>query len=128
MVWRERLHQHFASQRSTSRAAGYLRQKLKSPFRRAEIGNVQSHVGIHHADQRDVGEVKPLGDHLRAQENVDQTATKGVEDAAVAARPAHRITVHPANDVSGELLLDLYLQLLRAQSLVTNLALAALRA
>ena len=48
--------------------------KLKRPLRGAEVGDVQADVGVDHADQRHVREVEPLGDHLRAEQDVDQAA------------------------------------------------------
>ena len=51
---------------------------------------MQADVGVDHADERHVGEVQPLGDHLRAEQDVD-LARRGRRRAPAAWLPGLRI-------------------------------------
>ena len=53
-------------------AADDLREQLKRPLRRAEIRQAEADVGRDDADERHRRKVVPLGDHLRADEDVDR--------------------------------------------------------
>jgi hypothetical protein len=46
---------------------------------------VQAGVGVHDAHEHHRGEVESLGDHLRADEDVDLAVAEGIEGAFVAA-------------------------------------------
>ena len=85
MIGAEGLHQHPAPFRPAARAAGHLRDQLKRPFGGAEVGQVQGRVGVDHADQRDVGKIEPLGDHLRAQQDAHLARAKRRQRPLVAA-------------------------------------------
>ena len=69
VVGAEGLHQHPAALVAATGPAGHLGHEVKGPLRRAEVGQVQGRVGLDHADQRHVGKIEPLGDHLRAQQD-----------------------------------------------------------
>ncbi len=71
-----------------------LRQQLEGPLRRAEVREVEPQVRADHAHQRHVGEVVPLGDHLRPHEEIDLAAAHLGQDRAqaasgVAVQPRH---------------------------------------
>ena len=74
----ERLHQHLSATRSTPGPACHLCQQLKRPFGRTKVGHVQGHVRLHYAHQRNVGEIESLGNHLRAEQDVDQPFAKAL--------------------------------------------------
>ena len=107
MLGAKRLHEHLAPARPTTGATGNLRQQLKRALAGPEVSPVQADVSIDHADHRHIGEIESLGDHLRAQENVDPAAVaKGVQHPAMAV-PGQRIvslsisrTTRPGNLVS----------------------------
>ncbi len=42
----------------------------------AEIRQAQADIRVHHAHQRDVGNVVAFGDHLRAHQNVESPSRK----------------------------------------------------
>ncbi len=63
------LDEHDPRHAAASRAPGHLREQLKGALGRAEIRHAQPHIRRHHAHQRDIGDVVPLGDHLRAHQN-----------------------------------------------------------
>jgi hypothetical protein len=67
-------------------------------------------------DECDIRKVQTLGDHLRAQQDVDAARAKVRQDAFVAAGFAHRIGVHPRDAGFGESGSDLHLQLLRPET------------
>ena len=85
MIGTEGLHQHAAALSPAAGAARHLRHQVKRPFGGAEVGQVQGRVGIDHADQRHVGKVEPLGDHLRAQQDVHLARAKRGQRLLVAA-------------------------------------------
>ena len=65
------LHDDLARQVRAAGAARDLEQQRGEPLRRAEIGAVERVVGAEHADQRQAREIVALGEHLRADEDVD---------------------------------------------------------
>ena len=68
---------------------------------------MQPHVGVDHADQRHVGKVEALGDHLGAEQDVNQTAAEGGQHAGMAAGLRMVSLSMRPHDVAGEALLDL---------------------
>src|SRR5215471_6036480 len=70
------LHEYFTRHFAAARAAGDLGEKLKGAFARAEIGQMQSEIGVDNPDQRDVRKVQTLRDHLCADEDVDLAGAK----------------------------------------------------
>ena len=77
------LYQHLAGFVGAPRPAGYLHQLGEQPFRRAKVCAVQAAVGVQHDNKVEPSEIMPLGEHLRADQNVDFI----VGDAAVQIRP-----------------------------------------
>ncbi len=61
-----RLHQDPAAAMTTSGASRDLRDQLKGPLGRPQVGLMQDCVRRNHADQGDVRKIQTLGDHLRA--------------------------------------------------------------
>src|SRR4029453_2783426 len=77
--WRKRrvsLHKHFARGFAPPGAPGDLRKKLKGPFARAEIGQMQRQIGVDDPDERHIREMQAFRDHLRADQNIDLTGAK----------------------------------------------------
>ena len=70
MIRRAGLHQHFAGLLAAAGPSRHLHQELEGALGGAEVGQVQGHVGVEHADERDVRKIEALGDHLRAEEHV----------------------------------------------------------
>jgi hypothetical protein len=62
------LDQHDPRHVAASGAAGDLGEKLKGALGRAEIRHAEADIGRDHAHQRDIGNIVPLGDHLRAHQ------------------------------------------------------------
>src|SRR5439155_9837163 len=69
MIGRKGLHKHLAFDVTASRATRDLREQLKRPLARAKIRLVQGKVRINDPDERDVGKMQALGDHLRTDED-----------------------------------------------------------
>ena len=90
MLRLERLHQHPPAARPAARPARHLGEQLERPLGGAEVGHVQADVRVDDADQRHVGEVQPLGDHLRAEQDVD-LAARGRRPARLAWLPGRFI-------------------------------------
>ncbi len=98
-----RLHDHTSTLRTAAGATGHLRDQLKGSLGSAEVRLVQGGIGIDDSHQRDVGEIEPLGDHLRAQQNAHFAGAKGLQGFIVAAPPPHGVAVHPQTANVGEL-------------------------
>ena len=64
------LQNNFSRRIASPRAPRDLRQQLKGSFRGAKIRDVQIEIGCDRSDERHLGEVQALGNHLRADENV----------------------------------------------------------
>ena len=72
-------------------ASGRLTQKLERALGRARIGVGEPDVGVDDADKGQKREVVPLGDQLRADDEVVGAARRGVELTAQSLDPAGRI-------------------------------------
>ena len=88
---RESLHENFALNIAAPGATGDLREELKRALASAEVRQVKADIRVYDAHQRDIGEIKPLGNHLRAEQDVDFAVTKRIKDAGMTARLAHRV-------------------------------------
>ena len=73
---RKGLHHHFALHLAAARATGHLRKQLKGAFARTEVRQMQTGIRIHDADQGHARKVQTLGDHLRANKDVDFATAK----------------------------------------------------
>ena len=51
--------------------SGYLGNQLKCPLTSPEIRKPKTGIGKNYADQRNIGEMMPLGYHLSAQKNIN---------------------------------------------------------
>src|SRR4051794_30156834 len=86
----ENLTLHIPAACSTS----YLGQELKCPLTRAKIRLVQGHIGINDSNQRHVGKMKTLGNHLRSQKHINFTDSKITQDAPEIVLALERIRIH----------------------------------
>ena len=121
-----RLHQHAAGKLSAAGAAGDLRQQLEDALGGAEVGQPESGVRAHHADQRDAVDVVALGDHLRADEKIDLACVEPGEQALHLVAPAHGVAVHASDARVGEEFLQPLLALLRARAEIIEVLTPAL--
>ena len=71
-------------------------------FGGAEIGNVESGVGIEHADEGDRRKMKSFGNHLRADEDVGFMGAKLFEEIFVAGFFRGGVSVHAERADGGE--------------------------
>jgi len=76
------LDDDFSGHFATAGAAGDLGEELEGALARAEVGGIEGEVGIEDADEGDVGEVEPFGDHLGAEEDVDLFGAEVAEGVA----------------------------------------------
>ena len=88
------LDEHLAGHVAAPRAPGHLRQQLERALRGAEVRHLQAQVGVDHADQGHVRKVEALGDHLRADQNIDVAAPELAEDLRVGILAAGGVGVH----------------------------------
>ncbi|NKG01704.1 hypothetical protein GO287_03648 [Ralstonia solanacearum] len=87
------LDQHFARQPGAAGAPGHLHQRGEQVLAGTEVVAEQGRIGRHHAHQRHALEVMPLGDHLRADQDIDGPFVHGVEQRLGAALAAGGVGV-----------------------------------
>src|SRR6267154_1380276 len=116
VIGRARLYEHPAAARPPPRPSCHLRHKLECALAGPEIGEMEAGIGVHDADDGDVGKVEPLRDHLRAQQDVDLAARNTLQDVMVGPFARRRIEVHPRDPGAGIAQPDEVLELLRAQA------------
>ena len=93
MLRQQRLNDRLAGTLAAPGAAGDLRQQLERALGRSEVREAEADVGGDHADQRHVGKVVALGDHLRADQDVDFAARDFLERLDEAALAPHGIAI-----------------------------------
>src|SRR5690606_21842878 len=75
------LYDHFALGFSASCSPRHLGDLLESPFTCSKIGEIQNAVSIHDPYHRDLIEIQALGDHLRADQDINITRAKVFQQA-----------------------------------------------
>ena len=90
----EGLDEDFALDVAAAGAAGDLGEQLEGAFAGAEVRDDAGQVGVDDPDQRDVRKMQALGDHLRADEDVDLAGAEVAQDAAIILLPLQRVGVH----------------------------------
>jgi len=120
MKRRERLHEHLAFNVPAPGAPRHLRQQLEGPFAGAEIRLMQRQVGVNDAHQRHVREMQPLGDHLRADQDVYLADAEIAQRLPVIVLALHRVGVHAPDARVGEQFRQGVLDLLRAEAGVAD--------
>ena len=91
------LDQDVAGQVSASGAAGDLGEQLEDAFRGAEVRQPKSMVRSHHTDEGDAVDVVALGDHLRADQEIDLPAVQPRQQVLHIETVADGIAVHAAD-------------------------------
>ena len=82
---------------ATAAPSRYLCQDLEGPLGGAKIRDIQGGVGGNDPDQCDCRKVVSLGDHLRADEDINLSAVEALEDGTRITLPCRRIAVHPGD-------------------------------
>ena len=124
----EGLDDDLARHVATPAPACHLGEELEGPFRGPEVRDVQGGIGGNDADERDAGEVVPLGNHLGAHEHVDVSPVEGVENLRMGPPARRRVAVHPGDPRRGEKLFYFFFQPLRAHTVAFHAAAPAVRA
>ena len=91
------LHQDVAGQLAASGASGDLGEQLEDALGGAEVRQAESIVRADDPDKRDAVDVVALGDHLRADEQVDLAAVQAHEQALHVEAAADGVAVHAAD-------------------------------
>src|SRR5438034_1516784 len=95
--WSVGLYKHFTRRFAASGPSGDLREKLERPLACAEIGQMQSKIGVDDADQRYIWKMQTLRDHLCAHEYVDLAGAKIPQRFAIRFLARHGVGVHAAH-------------------------------
>src|SRR5215472_8258269 len=77
------LHEDFAWRFAAPGASGNLGKKLKCPFARTDIGEMQREIRIDDADECDVRKMQTFRDHLCADENVNLSCAEVSQSFAI---------------------------------------------
>ena len=85
------LHQRPAERAHAPGAARHLLQDLERALRRARIAVRQADIGIDDADEREQRKIMPLGDELRADDDIAGAVGNGIEFVAQPLRAAGKI-------------------------------------
>src|SRR5262249_1122983 len=100
----EGLDQDAAGQIATSGASGDLREQLEGALGGAKVGQAEHGVGADNANQRDAVEVVALGEHLRADQNVERTAGEGGESLLILVLGASGVAIEASDARAGKFL------------------------
>ena len=111
-----------------SGASGDLGDELEGAFGGAEVGDMESDVGLDDADEGDLGEIESLGDHLGADEDVEFAGAELFEDALVGVLGGHGVGVHARDAGLGEECLGDGLDLFGAEAGEADFGVAAVGA
>ena len=101
-------------------APGHLRQQLERAFAGAKVRHVQRQIGVNDADERDVGKMQALGDHLRADKNINLTGAKIAKHFAVIVFAFHDVRVHAFDASVGKKFSQDVFDFLRAETGITD--------
>ena len=107
-----RLDEHQSAAGAAPCPACDLGEQLEGPFAGAEVRHPEADIGRDDADERDPREVVSLGDHLRADEDVELAGGEPREQRRDRAAPADRVAVDPRDPRLGIALPDLGLDAL----------------
>ena len=124
VVWHRRLDQRAARQAGAPAAADDLRDKAEHAFIRAEALPEQQRVDAQDADEGDFFKVQPLGDHLRAQQDVVFLPAKLGQHRLVGVFLPRRVLVHAQNARLRQQLVQFLFHALGAEPAVADLAAA----
>ena len=97
----QRLDDRLARLLAAAGAAGDLREQLERPLGGAEVGQAEADVGRHDADQRHARKVVALGDHLRADEDVDLAVAEPREQRGERALAPDGVAIEPRDARAG---------------------------
>ena len=91
------LHPHLAGQRATAGAAGHLREQGKQAFFCPKIRAIQPAIGIQRHHPRQAGEIMALGQHLRADQDIQLARAHLAVDLGPGVAPADGVAVDAGN-------------------------------
>src|SRR5215470_16682447 len=100
----KRLDEHAAGEIAAAGAACDLREQLKSALGGAKVGQAERGVGADYADQRDALKIVALGEHLRADQNIERAAREGAQRFLILALGACGVAVEARDAGTGEFL------------------------
>ena len=122
------LKNYFARCLPASRAPRDLGQQLESTFRRTKIRKTQSCVGPNHPDQRDSVDVMPLGNHLRAHQQIEFAFVERIQSPLKVLTAADGITIQSADARLRKHAVQQFFQFFRTGSQKINVLAATMHA
>src|SRR4029077_14078747 len=106
------LDQDAAGEIAAPGTAGDLREELEGAFGGAEVRHVEGAIGADDADQRNPVEVMTLGEHLRADQNVERARRECAKRFLILTLGARRVAIEPRDAGFGKLLAQALFELL----------------
>lgn len=128
VVWGEGLEEDFSAAIAATGTTSDLGDEVEGSFGSAEIGEVESGIGIDDSDEEDVGKVETFGDHLGPEKDLEGSIAELGEDPFVASWFSHGIGIHATDASGGEAFLDFHFESLGPESAIANFAALAFRA
>src|ERR1700677_2313837 len=125
MVLKISLQNYFTGRLAAAGTAGDLREQLKGALGGAEVRQSQGAVGTDHADQGDAVNVVPLGDHLRAHQQIEFTFIERGKRALEVFVAANRVAIKTRDARLRKHAVQQFFQLLRAGTEKINVLAAA---
>ena len=124
---RKGLHDHLALRIPATRTPRDLHEELERPLPRAEVRQMQRRIRTDDSHQSHSRKVQPLGDHLRADQDVNFPAAERPERFVIRTLARHGVRIHPRHPGRRKHLPHHGLDLFRAHAAESNLRIVALR-
>src|SRR5688572_1548724 len=107
---------------------GNLSEQLEGTLAGAEVREIHGDVGVNYTDQCHERKIETLGDHLRAEQDIDFATLDAAENIVMRPFRRRRVYIHPRDARLRKCLHDLALDLLRAYTSERKLRRHAARA
>ena len=128
MLREEGLDQDATRGVASASASRRLREELKGTLGGAKVGQGEPQVRGNHAHQRHAGEIVPLGDELRAHQDVDLSPAEGGKNSLELPSAPRHVAIQTLHSRAWEKLRKLLLDLFRAFADVVEVLAVAGRA
>ena len=122
------LHHNLTLKFSTSGPTSDLGQQLEGSLPGPNIRDMQPNIGIEYTNESHVRKVKPLGNHLGPDQNIDLVGSEIVQGVTQLVFPTHRVGIDSSDSGTVENLLQNLFNSLRSITSIHNRFAAAFRA
>src|SRR6185437_6921812 len=114
VVGEEGLQNYFSRDLATPCATRNLRQQLEGAFRGAKVGKAERHIRANNSNQRDAVDVVALGDHLRADQEIEFAVAERMQGALEVRMAVDSIAIEARNSRLRKISVEQFFELLRS--------------